>query len=245
MLGGNTVSRSQSIALKPIRRSDAQRVGLFLNQHLNAHISAEAWADAITPKWQVDAPNHGYMLTAAGVIVGVQLAFYSERQTEEGPVRICNLAAFCVREDHRMQSVRLLKALLSQKGYSFTDLSPSGNVRPLNIRLGFQQLDTATALVPNVAWPLWPTRTRLIADLATIATTLTGADLQIYHDHLGAQAAHHLVLVRGQRHCHVIFRRDRRKNLPLFATILHVSDPELFHEAGGLVFRHLLLRQGV
>ena len=40
-----------------------------------------------------------------------------------------------------------------QDGYHFTDLSPSGNVVALNRRLGFTQLDTATALVPNLPWP--------------------------------------------------------------------------------------------
>ena len=32
--------------------------------------------------------------------------------------------------------------------------------------------------------------------------------------------AHHIVIRRGRDHCYVIFRRDRRKNLPLFAVDL-------------------------
>jgi hypothetical protein len=241
----STVDTAPDVALRPIGVGDSQRVGQFLNSHLNGRVSAADWAAAMTPPWQVEAPNHGYMLVAGGEVVGVQLAFYSERQTPSGPERFCNVAAFCVLEHYRMHSLRLLRAVLSQSGYSFTDLSPSGSVRPLNLRLGFLPLDTATALVPNIVWPLWPTGTRLVADPAAIEAMLRDSDLVLYRDHLGARAAHQLVLARGDRHCHVIFRRDRRKNLPLFATLLHVSDAELFRRAGGQFFRHLLLRHGI
>ena len=50
--------------------------------------------------------------------------------------------------------------------------------------------------------------------------------------------------MRGDRRCYVIFRKDRRKGLPLFASILHVSDPELFRAMSGPLARHLLLRHG-
>ena len=46
-------------------------------------------------------------------------------------------------------------------------------------------------------------------------------------------------------HCYVIFRRDRRKNLPLFATVLYVSNPPLFRTLAGIFGRHLLLRYRV
>lgn len=232
-------------ALRPIERGDADRVGRFLHAHLNSRISAQGWAEAIIPGWQVEAPNHGFMLVSGNEVLGVQLAFYADRQTGHGRVRVCNIAAFCVLPEHRAQSLRLLHAILAQPGYSFTDLSPSGNVRKLNLRLGFAELDTAAALVLNPAWLLARPRAELISDPEAIATALGGADLQIYLDHRTAQAAHHLVLRQGERRCLVIFRRDRRKNLPLFATILHASDPALFAEARGQVFRHLLVRHAI
>ena len=42
-----------------------------------------------------------------------------------------------------------------------------------------------------------------------------------------------------------MFRKDRRKGLPLFASILHVSHPELFRAMARPLARHLLLRHGV
>lgn len=242
--GGGLVPGNGAVGLTPIHRHDAPRVGQFLHDHLNGRISAPQWADSMLPTWQVDAPNHGYMLLEGDHVVGVQLAFYSVRETEAGPVRMCNVAAFCVLPEHRAQSVRLLRAILSQPGYSFTDLSPSGNVRPLNLRLGFRQLDTATALAPNLAWLLALPRMQVTGDRDVIAATLRGADRKIFMDHRRAWAAQHLLLVDGDRYCHIIFRRDRRKGLPLFATILHVSDPDLFSAGRAQVFRHLLLRHG-
>jgi hypothetical protein len=43
----------------------------------------------------------------------------------------------------------------------------------------------------------------------------------------------------------VIFRRDRRKNFPCFASILYVSQPAVFHRLVRPFVRHLLLHHGV
>ena len=55
----------------------------------------------------------------------------------------------------------------------------------------------------------------------------------------------HVVLVDGDRSCYLIFRRDRRKRLPLFASILHVGNSEVFRDCAALFYRHLLLRHRV
>ncbi|HWS31478.1 MAG TPA: hypothetical protein VN408_01905, partial [Actinoplanes sp.] len=47
------------------------------------------------------------------------------------------------------------------------------------------------------------------------------------------------------RYCYVIYRTDRRKGLPLFASLLHVSDPELFRVLRRRLQSHLLLRHGI
>ena len=43
----------------------------------------------------------------------------------------------------------------------------------------------------------------------------------------------------------MIFRKDRRKGLPLFASILYVSEPGMFATISGPLARHLLLRHGI
>ena len=64
---------------------------------------------------------------------------------------ISAISALCVIESRRAHAIRLVRAILRQPGYHFTDLSPSGNVVELNHRLGFHSLDTSTA--PQINWP--------------------------------------------------------------------------------------------
>jgi hypothetical protein len=233
-----------TVRVAPITGGDARRVAEFLHAHLNARVSVEHWADAVAVPWSVDAPNSGFMLLDEDEVVGVQLAFYSERVIDGNGERFCNLGAWCVLPAYRFQGLRLLKAVLGQQGYHFTDLSPSGNVVGINERLDFRFLDTTTALVPNLPWPTWPRRDVISSDPAVIERTLTGHDLELYRDHAAAAAARHLVLIRGDESCYVVFRKDRRKGLPLFASVLYVSNPPLFRAMAKPLARHLLIHHG-
>lgn len=231
-----------AIRVSPISGADVGAVAEFLHANLNSRVSADAWARAMDVPWKVDAPNHGFMLVEDGAVVGAYLAFYSERLVDGRPERFCNLGAWCVLPDRRFHSLKLLKALLAQEGYHFTDLSPSGSVVPINTRLKFEFLDTTTALMVNLPWP---GPGRVTSDPDVIDRTLTGPELEIYRDHASTAAAHHVLLRRGQEWCYVIFRRDRRKNLPLFASVLYVSNPALFRRMSRSFGRHLLLRHGI
>jgi hypothetical protein len=212
---------------------------------LNRRLTAATWAAAIQPPWRAESSNHGFMLVANESVVGAYVAFYSQRRMEGRMERFCNLAAWCVLDQYRSHGLRLLRTMLAQDGYTFTDLSPSGNVVPLNARLNFQHLDTASALVANLPWPAWSTRTRIISDPVMIELLLSGPDLRIYRDHRDAAAAYHLLVERDGRHCYVMLRKDRRRNLPLFASILHVGNPELFRETARHVCSYLLIRFGI
>lgn len=234
-----------ALQVSPIQAADVPRVAQFLRAQLNDRVPVAAWERAVLVPWRVDAPNHGYMLVEDGTVVGAYLAYYSRRRIDGRDERFCNLGAWCVAPEHRYQSVRLLKALLAQDGYHFTDLSPSGSVVPLNTRLKFQPLDTATALIPNLPWPSVPGGHRVSGDPAVIEATLSGSTLDIYRDHAGAAAARHLVLTRAGEHCYVMFRKDRRKGLPVFASILYASNPDLFRALARPLARHLLVRHGV
>jgi uncharacterized RDD family membrane protein YckC len=231
-------------ALSPILDEDLGGVGDFLHRHLNEQVSAAAWADSLRVPWPVDAPNHGYQLTIADRVVGVHLAFYSTRPVGDQVVRFCNLGAWCVDDAYRADGLRLLRALLAQRGYTFTDLSPSGNVVGLNERLGFRRVDTPTSLVPAVPWPAGP-RTRVSSDPAVIASTLRGRDREIYDHHRTTAAAKHLLITRSGESCYVVLRRDRRRGLNCFATILYASNPPLLHAAVRPLASHLLLRHGI
>jgi hypothetical protein len=198
-----------AVELAQITDADVPAVADFLHAHLNSRVPASAWVHAMSVPWKVEAPNHGFMIRDGQRVAGVHLAFYSERVIAEQMERFCNLGAWCVLPEFRFHSVRLLKALLRQDGYQFTDLSPSGNVVPLNIRLGFRPLDTSTALIPNLPWPTLPRRTRISADPNVIESTLAGTELETYLDHARAAAAQHLVTVRGAPLTRYLLARHR------------------------------------
>lgn len=227
-----------AVVLAPISGTDVPEVGAYLHRALNPRLSADQWARSMVPPWPSEAPNHGFHLRSDGRVVGAALAFYSERPVDGRVERFCNLAAWCVDDEHRSQGLRLLRALLGQRGYSFTDLSPSGNVVALNERLKFRHLDTATRLVPNA--PLPSRGVHLTTDPARMASRLSGTPRRILEDHLGAAAARHVVLDVDGEPLYVIHRKDRRKRMPVFATLLYVSSAELLPRAWNRLSRHLL-----
>jgi hypothetical protein len=232
------------LRVAPITHDDIGRVAAFLHTNLNMRVSEERWARAIDVPWSVDSPNAGFMLVDGDAVVGAHLAFYADRVIDGRTKRFCNLGAWCVLPEYRFHGLRLLKTLLAQEGYHFTDLSPSGNVVGINERLGFRFLDTATALLPNLPWPSLPGRDMISSDPAVIERTLTGRELELYRDHAVAAGARHFVLRRGDESCYVVLRKERRKNLPFFASILHVSNPGLFRRMARPFARHLLVRHG-
>lgn len=229
--------------LAPITDADLVAVGEFMHANLNSRIASEQWERALDVPWHVDAPNHGFLLRHEDEMVGAYVAYYSDREIDGTLQHFCNLGAWCVLDGFRAEGVRLLRSLLSQKGYHFTDLSPSGNVVPLNKRLKFHSLDTATALLPNL--PRAARGCRISDDPATIERALGGADLAVYRDHRTTAGARHLVVTDGDGVCYVVWRRDRRKGMPLFASILHVSNPAVFARCCGAMSRHLLMRHGL
>lgn len=233
-----------TVGLSPIDASRLDDVAAFLTAHLNPRVPPQTWVAAVSAPWS-SGPDHGVMLTDEDRVVGAYLTIHSEREVDGVPRRFCNLAAWCVLPEYRFHSLKMVKALLRQDGVVLTDFSPSGSVVPLNRRLGFTDLDTATVVVPNLPWPSLPGRTRVVTDPARIAALLDGPQQQVHKDLAEAGAARHVVLRHRGRTCYVIYRRDRRKGLPLFASVLYVSDPDVFRSARGAFLRHLLLRNGI
>lgn len=231
----------QVISVRPIGAPDVGPVGDFLNRHLNPRVQAAAWRAAMQPPWG-NGPNSGFLMTADDELVGAYLAVYSQRDLGEGPAQVCNLAAFCVLEPYRAQSLRLVRALLGQKGLLFTDLSPSGNVVALNERLGFRRLDTTTWLAANLPHP-GRRGTTVSSDPGVIGGVLRGRDADVFADHSSAGGARHLVVRNDRGYGYLVFRRDRRKGLPLFASALYAGgDAGVLRGSWPLVASHLLTR---
>jgi hypothetical protein len=233
------------VSTRPINSGDAASVSGFLHDNLNSRVSAAAWLQLIVPPWTQVGPNHGFQLvTDDGTVVGVYVAVYSHRDVDGTTVDVCNLAAFCVLEAFRGHSLKLIRALLTQPGFVFTDLSPSGNVVAMNERWGFHRIDTATRLVVNL--PHIPRRDlRLTSDPETLDRVLVGRDARVYRDHRNAAAVEQLLVERDGEYGYLMFRRDRRKGLRLFATPLFVGGQAACVESAWGAIRFHLLRKGL
>ena len=234
----------RAVKVEPITNVDIPAVAEYLQVGFSPGPSAAEWQRVMTPPWDVEQPNHGYLLRDNRRVVGAYLALYSERVIDGRPHRICNLGAWCVADEHRATGLRMLRSLLRQREYTFTDLTPNGNVVALNTRLGFAPLDTTTVLVPNLPWPMRSSGVRVVDTPTEIDEMLSERDQTIYRDH-AATAVKHVVVAKGDRSCYVMFRRERRKRLPLFAFILYVGDRDLFRDCESHFYRYLLLRHGI
>ena len=231
-----------NLDLRAIGQEDVGSIARFLSTHLNTRVPPDRWRPVLEPPWASAAPNRGFQLVDPEGVVGAYVAVYSQREIAGSTVRFCNLAAFCVREDQRAHSLRLIRPLLAQPGFVFTDLSPSGAVVDLDRRLGFRPLDTATRLVVNV--PRTPGRgIRISSDPAVVRETLQGADAAIHRDHADAPAAHHVVVTSGADYAYVVYRRDRRRGRRLFASPLFAGgDRDLLRAQWGALCGHFLTR---
>lgn len=222
----------------PIEDRDAERVAAFLHRRLNQRVPASAWLSILRPPWAHRGPNRGFQLLAGDEVVGVYAAVYSAPRAGGHPV--CNLAAFCVLDEHRAHSLRLIRALLGQQGFVFTDLSPSGSVPALNARLGFEHLDTSTRFAINVSLPGRRTA-RLSERPQEILRVLRGEDARVYEDHRRAPAALHLVAHTDDGYAYLMYRRARRKRLGIFAAPIYVGgDAAVLRDAWPQVAARLL-----
>lgn len=240
-------SSAVAVEVGPIEDIDLDEVGRFLGSHYPPGTPSDQWADA----WRQsvngagsDAPNHGYLLRAGGALVGAYPAIYSTRVIDGVVRRFCNLAVWYTDPDYRRHSIRMLKALLGQDGWTFTDLTPIDTVQRLNQRLGFEYLDTTTSVFPNLPWPTVPGRVRVSAEPSVIRAHLAEPDLGYYDDHARCRWSRHLVLVRGGESCYIQWRKEHRRNLRLLASIRYVSNPRLLREEMRTLGRHFLLRHG-
>lgn len=229
-------------ALAPITADDLPAVSSFLHEQLNPRVQELEWTQALRVPWDVPQPNHGFLLAEGDQVVGTYLAYYSERAVGAEKLQICNLGAWCVLDSHRHQGLRLLTTLLKQPGYEFTDFSPSGNVVALNRKLKFTDLDTTTSLVPAVAVPRRGVRVSSRPDV--LDSVLQGEERDLYADHRAAAAARHVVLSTGSEHCYVVARKDTRKGVRAFASVLYASNPELLRRHAPRLASHLLRQHG-
>lgn len=228
-------------ALLPITDDALLDYCRFLQQNLDRRRSPEDWAASFRQDWGVASPNHGFMLVAEGRIVGGIGAIYSAQPVRGRIEHFCNITSWCVLDEYRGQSLRLAMALIAQKGFHFSDLTPTEVVSKTLQFLKFKPMNERHAVWPN--WP-WPGRARIVTEPAAIETVLTPEAAQAYRDHRHLPWLHHLALGLPGAFSHVVFITCRLKGIP-GALVLATSDPRLFLRHRRALGSHLLLRHGL
>ncbi len=212
-------------AIEPITAETLPEFAAFLNAHLESKRSPKAWIEGLSKSWGMSPPNHGFILRDEGRIVGGIGAYYAQRTIKGQRLRICNITSWCVLDAYRKQSMRLAMALIGQKGYHYTDFSPTKVVGGVLQFLKFRPLDERQAVIINLPWPAF--RSKLLAQPQDIENTLQGDALRAYRDHRAFPWLRHVVIGAPNKWCHVIYKRTRFKWLAS-AHVLYLSDPAVF-----------------
>ncbi len=230
--------------LTGINQSDLDDVAEFLHRNMNNRFSVSEWKRGISKSWLQDAPNFGFMLKCDNKIAGVLCAIYSEQPVAAGDMkRFCNPHSWCVLPDFRARSIDLVLALIRQKGYTFTMLSPNKEGVEIFRFLKFKPLNNEVAIFLNI--PVVTNAGEVISQqkIEQISTLLPQQAAQHYIDHADFPWLNFLFFKSGDRYGFLIFKKQIHKRLAS-AWILYVSDAALFRQCWPAIRTDLLLRHG-
>lgn len=225
--------------IEPLTAEMLPEFAAFLHAHLTAARSPQAWVEGLSKRWGMTPPNHGFVLRDAGKIVGGIGAYYAERTIKGQPERVCNITSWCVLDAYRKQSMRLAMTLVGQKGYHFTDFSPTKVVGGVLQFLKFRPLDERQAVIINLPWPA--IRSALISAPREIENALQGDALRVYRDHAAFPWLRHVLIGTPNNWCHVIYKLSRFKGLPS-AQVYYLGDPAVFERHYRRLARHFIFR---
>lgn len=211
----------------------------FLHDHLDSSRSPAEWVQAFAGNgWPGEVPNHGFVVRDQGRIVGGIGALYAERVIDGQPAKTCNITSWCVLDGYRQQSMRLAMAVVSQKGWHFSDFSPTKVVAGTLQFLKFRPLDDRQVVTLNLPW-LAIEGFRIVTSPQQIEQVLNGSTRTDWQQHRRYPWLHHVLVGQPGAWCHVIYKRRVFKGLPT-AAVLHASDRTLLRVGWRRLAGHLL-----
>jgi hypothetical protein len=239
-MASQLVSTMARPTIEPVTDDTLLEFGQFLHTHLQASRSPTAWVSGLQNQWTAQPPNYGFVLRNGGPIVGGIGAYYADRVVQGRMERFCNITSWCVLDAYRQQSMRLAMAVIGQPGYHFTDFSPTKVVGGTLKFFKFKELDARVAVILNLPG-FSPAGVRVLHRLEDIRAVIAGDTLSIVDAHAAFPWLRQVLVGTPGHWCHVIYKARVFKGLPA-ATVLHVSDGDLFQQYFGRLSRHLLRR---
>jgi len=229
------------VSLREIFDEDLEDVYYFLSSNFDPELKLDIWLKAFNHSWMPEKPNNGFMLEENGTVVGVFCAFYSQRKTRKGTHYVCNTSTWFVLDTYRSHSLKLMAAMLGQKGFLFTSLSASTNVYELHRRFTFQSYVTTLIAIPNLPkLNYFSKRLEILVDPESIGRSLDTDIQQIRLDHIDIPTVQQIVFRAADEALLVIFDIRRIRGIPA-TNIFYLSNPEMFYQNRKEICSYFLL----
>lgn len=240
----NRENHRDAVAVRPILDVDLGLVSRFFHEQLGRHMNPEVWENAFNQEWMPDRPNHGYMLVDGKRVVGAFGAIYAKRMIRGTLETFCNHNSWVVLPEYRAKSLGLLNALLRQKGYHVTVVTPNPKVARIYELRGYQRLGDRILVfsVPSFLPLAWGGR--VIVDPEGMVSSLSPESARDFRNHSMFPWLSQVALEDSQGSCHCVLRLGKWKRMPA-AKILHLSDGDVFNRVYAALGRYLLRRHGV
>jgi len=240
---------SDTVTLREIFDEDLEDVYCFLSETFNPDlggwfnpgVTLDEWRLAYNRSWMPEKPNNGFMLLVNNTIVGVLCALYAQRQTQGGIRNVCNTTTWFVLDAYRFHSLKLMIAILDQKGFFFTSLSASPEVYELHLQLKFRSHVTTLVAIPNLPkLNYFSKKLEILADPGSISRYLDSHIKQISIDHMNLATVHQVVFRTSDETLLVIFDICTVRGLRA-TNILYLSNPDMFYQNQNEICSYFLL----
>ena len=206
---------------------DFQSVYPLLQTFNSKVLTKDDWEKLFADNWRAGTNHCGFILMEGDETVGYIGALFSRRNIEDKEHQFCNISSWVVKPEYRGSSLLLMAPFISLKDTTVTLMSPSKDVLPIWMKIGFEILDTHVTIIPPI-----PDITsifkgiRIESDINIIEQQLDEQSRFTLQTHRELNVAHFLIKSPAGQ-CYVMASRAIRKGIPL-AHILHISDPEIF-----------------
>ena len=231
------------VTLRGIFDEDLDDVYCFLSKNFDPGVILDIWRSAFNRSWMHEKPNNGFMLVANKTIVGVFCALYSQQQTRKGIQNICNTTTWFVLDEYRSHSLKLMVAMLAQKGFLFTSLSASPNVYELHRSFGFRSYVTTLVAIPNLPKLNYVSkRLEILVDPESMGRYLDSDVKQISIDHTGIPTVQQIVFRAADETLLVIYDIRRVRGVPA-TNIFYLSNPQMFYQNRYEICSYFLLHK--
>ena len=229
------------VTLREIFDEDLEDVYYFLSSNFDPELNLDIWQSAFSRSWMSEKPNNGFMLKESGTIVGVFCALYSQRLTQKGMQYVCNTSTWYVLDAYRSHSLKLMAAMLGQKGFLFTSLSASPNVHELHRQFKFRSYVTTIVAIPNLPkLNYFSKRMEILDDPNSISSCLDSENRQISIDHMDIPTVQQIVFHASNETLLVIFDIRNVRGVPA-TNVFYLSNPDIFYKNKKEICSYFLL----